>query len=204
VNRGQLSLLKELISAGQPINVFDISHRTPLHLAVSGGHFDCVEWLLKSGADPDSQARGEDHSSPLHQVKDDAVCDLLLQWKANVNAKDGWGYTPLHIAAKDGHKLVVQNLLSHGARLNTPDDMKRTPLHLAAQAGRLAICKILVRAGANVRLYDNHNWTALKCAQTFRETEVSKFLQEIEDSLPKETLPPESLAERRNSADIVG
>jgi len=42
------------------------------------------------------------------------VVELLLANKADVNAKDNSGKTPLHIAVSKGHKDVVELLRQHG------------------------------------------------------------------------------------------
>lgn len=55
----------------------------------------------------------------------------------NVNEKDLFGSTPLHMAAMYGHKPVVEFLIQKGAELNAKtykmDDFALTPLDLAAQ-----------------------------------------------------------------------
>jgi hypothetical protein len=61
-----------------------------------------------------------------HGHKD--VAELLLANKANVNAKDSGGKTPMHAAVDNGHTDVVELLLKHGgtanAAANTPAGSK--------------------------------------------------------------------------------
>jgi ankyrin repeat protein len=40
--------------------------------------------------------------------------ELLLDHKAEVNAKDNFGWTPLHFAAQRGYKDIVEYLRQHG------------------------------------------------------------------------------------------
>jgi len=42
------------------------------------------------------------------------MAELLLANKADVNAKDNKGYTPLYYAADKGHQDVVELLRQHG------------------------------------------------------------------------------------------
>ena len=46
-------------------------------------------------------------------------------------------WTPLHYAAKWGHKSTVKILLHHKAEINILDARKRTPLHLASYIGTI-------------------------------------------------------------------
>jgi ankyrin repeat protein len=47
------------------------------------------------------------------------VVKLLLEHKADVNAKDRDGETALHGAASRGHEALVKLLLEHKADVNT-------------------------------------------------------------------------------------
>ena len=57
------------------------------------------------------------------------VAELLLANKAEVNAKDNNGVTPLHLAAFNGHKDVAELLLANKAEVNAKDNDGETPLH---------------------------------------------------------------------------
>jgi ankyrin repeat protein len=62
---------------------------------------------------------------------DKDVAELLLANKAEVNAKDGEGRTPLFAAVRRGGKDVAELLLANKAEVNAKDNDGRTPLHLA-------------------------------------------------------------------------
>ena len=51
---------------------------------------------------------------------------------ADINKASNNGQTPLHLAAMDDHKEVVEVLLTHGADVNKAANNGRTPLHLHA------------------------------------------------------------------------
>lgn len=59
VQDGDLAKVKELVAAGEPINGFDDTHKTPLHYAVGAQRLDIAQGLLDAGADVN--ARDEDH-----------------------------------------------------------------------------------------------------------------------------------------------
>jgi ankyrin repeat protein len=75
--------------------------------------------------------------------------ELLLASKAEVNAKDGNHYTPLHLAAEEGHKDEVELLLASKAEVNAKDSKGETPLHLAAYIGRKDVADLLRQHGGH-------------------------------------------------------
>lgn len=60
------------------------------------------------------------------------VCNTLIEFGADVNARGSDGQTPLHAAVQGGAIAIAQALLQHGANLEAVDDRGQTPLNLAA------------------------------------------------------------------------
>lgn len=52
--------------------------------------------------------------------------------------------TPLHCAARMGHKELVQLLLEHKANPNSTTTAGHTPLHIAAREGHVQTVRILL------------------------------------------------------------
>ena len=66
---------------------------------------------------------------------------------ANLPFKD---FTPLYIAAQNGHRLVVEALVKAGAAVDQAEGDGLTPLLIAAHNGHLAVVEALVKAGATI------------------------------------------------------
>jgi ankyrin repeat protein len=80
-----------------------------------------------------------------------AVKALILQ-RADVNAAQGDGMTPLHWAAEHGDRELTAALLKAGARPGAVTRIGRhTPLHIAAKNGQPQVVKLLLDAGADAR-----------------------------------------------------
>ena len=62
---------------------------------------------------------------------------------ANINSKNGNGYTPLHYAATEGHTDVVSDLIEKGADINGTTEA-RTALQLADEAGHQSTSALLL------------------------------------------------------------
>lgn len=74
------------------------------------------------------------------------------------------GYTPLHVAALNGHASVLGLLLSKGSHINSRANSGSTPLHLAASRGHLQCVRLLVSRGADQTIKDNRGRTPNQAA----------------------------------------
>jgi len=81
---------------------------------------------------------------------------MLIARKVNVNfsAINNNGYTPLHIAARQGFAEICEELLKSGAKASATCDDGNTSLHLASIEKRLEIVRVLLknRETANRRI----------------------------------------------------
>ncbi|MHB9147579.1 MAG: ankyrin repeat domain-containing protein [Candidatus Amoebophilus sp.] len=80
---------------------------------------------------------------------------MLLSKKINVNTKNGYWQTPLHVAISSGTPVsdtklieVVKYLISRGADVNATDLNDNTPLHYAVYTGNLELIQLLLDSGA--------------------------------------------------------
>ena len=64
-----------------------------------------------------------------------------------VHTKDGYGWTPLHLAAANNSLEVSELLISSGAEVNAKNNVGRTPLHWAAIRGNRKMQELLISHG---------------------------------------------------------
>ena len=101
----------------------------------------------------------------------------LLEQGADVNAKNGLGWTPLHYAAEKGYLEVVRLLVEKGANINARTKLGMTPLHWAAEKGHLYVVRFLLEAGANPALRDNKGKTPANLAREKGHGNVAKIIE---------------------------
>ena len=103
------------------------------------------------------------------------IAEILLQYKAVVNAQDDAGRIPLHLVSKWEHVDFTRLLLEHGADVNSNDVARCMPLHLAYDR-KLDIARLLVEHGANLDLEDFKGRTASQVASERGHHDFAKWL----------------------------
>jgi ankyrin repeat protein len=100
----------------------------------------------------------------------------LIQDGANVNYKDGCGWTPLHCASQYGSAEDMNFLVSKGADINAKTWSDWTPLHFTCRYGDTETVILLVSAGVDVHAKTNDGWTAILLACRYGSKETVSFL----------------------------
>ena len=101
----------------------------------------------------------------------------LIENKADVNAVNKDGATPLFMAAQGGHREIMALLLDHGAdakQARRNDGV--SPLYIAAQQGHREIVALLLNHGADAKQGTTNGRTALHVAAFHGHREIVALL----------------------------
>lgn len=79
------------------------------------------------------------------------------------SSQDGW--SPLHIAATDGHMEMAGLLMERGAEVDAKGHKEQTPLHWASRNGHLKVQTVLLSHGADPALRDRDGRSAVDFAK---------------------------------------
>lgn len=187
--QSRFNTLISLVSTGTSLNSSITSKllgkfgTTPLIAALKNEDYDLLKFFLENGADPNT----EDGLGKLPLIEaakfrgPNAYFELLLNYGADINAKDNRGDTAL-ICSVDKSYRVVEFLLSKGANVNVKNSQGDTPLTRAASIGKINNVKILLENGASIDDLNGFNMTALVLAIREGHFDIVKLLIEAKAS----------------------
>ena len=115
------------------------------------------------------------------ETNDISTVRTLLADSADVNACSQEGWTPLIMAAKEGHVELLHQLLEAGAQVDPPDE-SHSALRGAALFGREECLRSLLRAKADCNVASKGGKTALMgCCMNGHATSAALLLEHRAD-----------------------
>lgn len=210
VNSGNIREIKDFLDAGGNVNLQDELGMTPLHHAVNSdwkeSHLGLIKLLIERGANVN--AIDDTHHTPLHMASNATVAGLLIDARADVNAKtQRTGETPLYAAARnaaqgasksyDVYLSLTKLLIAKGADPNVklksgsmiednePHRAKagETALHAVARSysekHASEICELLVGSGSNVNELNVKGQTPLDEALANDRNQTAQTLRKL-------------------------
>lgn len=165
------NMVQLLVEKGARINdAIDADGNGALHIAILNGSPELVQFLVHKGANVELLNNAGESPLVISIRRGlGAHMDALLK-KANVNAADKKGVTPLMVAIPYGRS--ANELLDKGARVETKDASGMTPLMVGAQHGHYV--QELLDRGANVDAKDSSGRSAIALAN---DEGLRRFLQ---------------------------
>jgi ankyrin repeat protein len=138
-DNGKTAVALDLIKQGANLNYLG-EYGTAMDRAALNKDLPLVKALLEAGADPNL-------SEPIHNAvynNNVEMVELLIKYKANVNARNENGYNALHIAALwNPDEKVTAILLKAGANPKVIAKDSHTPLTIARKENKSKIAGLL-------------------------------------------------------------
>ncbi|XP_037478274.1 ankyrin-3 [Triticum urartu] len=132
---GNVDAFRALVFAGANVRLCNKRGETAIGLAQQSKKRDLFEQVMLEFALEKGMPAGGFYA--LHCASrrgDSAAVHHLASTGYDVNMPDGDGYTPLMLAAREGHATVCELLISHGARCDIQTPRGETALSLARSA----------------------------------------------------------------------
>lgn len=104
------------------------------------------------------------------------MLELLENGLVEIDTSNPNGLNGLHLACKEGHQHIVNELIARHMPVDKPTKKGNTPLHIASMAGHDNIVRVLVQAGADVNAQSQTGFTPLYMAAQENNVEVVKYL----------------------------
>ncbi|BFZ23457.1 hypothetical protein BsWGS_26496 [Bradybaena similaris] len=168
VKCGNLEIIEQILQAGVDVNIPQQSGATPIVESKNGA---VALLLIRYGADVNHVTDVTNETPLMHVLKKFSDCStdsdkeevfrVLLENGAFVHTRTRNGTTPLMLAARYGHEVIMQTLLHHGADCSDQDNDGNTALLHAILGGCSKNAVILIDSGADVSITDVNGNTAL-------------------------------------------
>ena len=167
--RGDAKSVRTLLQFGASANICTPTEISPLHRAIEGRSYECVDLLIHHGANVNHKnKRGR---LPLHyacRIDDDAkICELLLRSGAFVDCEDHGKARPLHEAIMHEKNSQLKVLLRYGAEVDCQTFDSEFPLNIAIARNNIEAIQLLLDIGANPTLTTMTNRTILHTAADY-------------------------------------
>ncbi len=212
-SNGGPEMVQLLLDAGADIHAKNQSGDTAMHYALRREYNSSViNILIAAGGNTANISITSDGKNLLHLASEEGrVSDVKAQidMGADVNVRDDYQKTPLHIAIENNHADIVKILLKAGAGNNIKvDRYGNSLLYWAVWQEDAELLKILLDAGAPINLQDNkYGLSPLHRASASGSQEMVQMLLEAGADInaeDKEGKKPAHYAQHVAIAELLG
>eukprot|EP01018_Ginkgo_biloba_P000292 Gb_06791 [translate_table: standard] len=175
-SRGSSQLMEYLLSRGLNPNNAQCHGRTALHIASACGFIDCVQLLLRYGADPNS--KDEDGSVPLWEAvaaKQEKAAHLL--WENGSRLSYGKMGKFLCNSVQTGNLRLLKDLVRYEVDVNAATTDGTTALHVAVSEQNEEIVHFLLVNRADIGKSDMSGSTPMDLAEQQSDKSILRLLQ---------------------------
>ncbi|XP_019373763.1 PREDICTED: caskin-2 isoform X5 [Gavialis gangeticus] len=185
--QGRVEPVRVLLRASATVNMASLDGQIPLHLSAQYGHYEVSEMLLQHQSNPclinKAKKTPLDLACEFGRLKvallllNSHMCVALLEGQSKDSSDPNYT-TPLHLAAKNGHKEIIRQLLKAGIEINK-QTKTGTALHEAALYGKTEVVRLLLEGGVDVNIRNTYNQTALDIVNQFTTSHASKDIKQL-------------------------
>ncbi|NWS73378.1 CSKI2 protein, partial [Crotophaga sulcirostris] len=185
--QGRVEPVRVLLRAAAAVNMASLDGQIPLHLSAQYGHYEVSEMLLQHQSNPclinKAKKTPLDLACEFGRLKvaqlllNSHLCVALLEGQSKDSTDPNYT-TPLHLAAKNGHKEIIRQLLKAGIEINK-QTKTGTALHEAALYGKTEVVRLLLEGGVDVNIRNTYNQTALDIVNQFTTSHASKDIKQL-------------------------
>ena len=205
-HQGHTPIVERLLGNDISSKAVTSKKETPLHLSVKAGCFATTDILLRGKNAAQATSKDKDGQEPLHHAARGGNADifsLLVSQNAKIDARNPFGWAPIHIATAYGHIKIVEQCLERGVsieeKLGTSSINKSQthttvesgywaearwpypgsrPLHLSLEYGRDDMTRFLVEKGATTDATCSEGWTPIHYAAFYGSAASVELLLE--------------------------
>ena len=176
---GSKELITELLNNKADPNISDDHMTTPLMDVMFNGRIEIAKMLINKGASPLSVDR-TNRSPLMYAILGGNLksVEFIISEKRNIeDIEEGFGWTPLILAANLGNSQIFDVLLQNGADVNGQGKQGETALMQAAFVNNLNIVNTLLNNDdVDIEIIDNMGRTALMWAADGGSIEIVNLL----------------------------
>jgi len=183
--RHHVTALAALLGAGLDANARNAAGDTALSIAAGKSEYELMVVGIGLALSQDRSTLrkllfrpAQKSSESVSTARRLETARLLLAAKADPNAADNAGDTPLFEATRSGDAELVALLIGAGARVDSRNQDGNAPLLFASQYGLQEIVATLLHAHADPSITDSAGHTALELARTAGNQAVVHLLED--------------------------
>ncbi|KAJ1419981.1 RmlC-like jelly roll fold [Sesbania bispinosa] len=191
---GNAAFLEELLRAGLDPDIGDSKGKTPLHIAASNGHEECVKVLLKYTCNIHIRdINGDTALWDAIASKHYSIFRILYQLAALSDPHTAG--ILLCTAAKRNDLTVMNELLKQGLDIDSKDRHGITAIQTAMEENHVDMVQLLVMNGADVSDVHTHEFSTSTLNEMLQKREIGHLIT------VKEVIPGEVALRGRNQEE---